>query len=45
MLHEYDHLEGIMFIDRLPELKRNKLIAKFEKIRAQGYADTVCGKP
>ena len=45
ILHEYDHLEGVLFIDRLPELKRNKLIAKFEKIRAQGYADTVCGKP
>ncbi|MDR2493896.1 MAG: peptide deformylase [Spirochaetaceae bacterium] len=45
VLHEYDHLEGILFIDRLSELKRNKLIAKFEKIRALGYADTVCGKP
>jgi peptide deformylase len=31
ILHEYDHLEGTLFIDRLPELKRNKILAKFEK--------------
>ncbi|GHV75925.1 peptide deformylase [Spirochaetia bacterium] len=31
ILHEYDHLEGTLFIDRLPELKRQKVIAKFEK--------------
>jgi peptide deformylase len=31
ILHEYDHLEGILFLDRLSELKRNKLLAKFEK--------------
>ena len=31
ILHEYDHLEGILFLDRLPESKRDKLIAKFEK--------------
>ena len=29
--HEYDHLEGILFIDRLSEPLRNKLLAKFEK--------------
>ena len=29
--HEYDHLEGIIFLDRLPEQKRDKLIAKYEK--------------
>lgn len=27
--HEYDHLEGILFIDRLPEEKREALVAKF----------------
>ena len=35
ILHEYDHLEGVLFIDRLSELKRNKLVAKFEKIQAK----------
>lgn len=35
ILHEYDHLEGILFSDRLPELKRDKLLAKFEKLRAK----------
>jgi peptide deformylase len=30
ILHEYEHLEGTLFIDRLPELKRNRLLAKFE---------------
>jgi peptide deformylase len=29
--HEYDHLEGILFIDRLPEVKRNKIMVKLEK--------------
>ena len=31
ILHEYDHLEGILFLDRLTEAKRNRLMAKFEK--------------
>jgi len=29
--HEYDHLEGILFIDRISEQKRNRILAKFEK--------------
>jgi len=29
--HEYDHLEGVLFLDRLPECKRDKLMAKYEK--------------
>jgi peptide deformylase len=33
ILHEYDHLEGMLFIDRLSELKRNRIITKFEKLR------------
>jgi len=33
ILHEYDHLEGILFLDRLPEKRRDKLVAKFEKTR------------
>jgi peptide deformylase len=31
ILHEYDHLEGILFIDRLPEQKRNRILAKLER--------------
>lgn len=33
ILHEYDHLEGILFIDRLSDLKRKRIITKFEKTR------------
>jgi peptide deformylase len=29
--HEYDHLEGRLFIDRLDEVKREKLLAKLKK--------------
>jgi peptide deformylase len=29
--HEYDHLEGILFLDRLTDSKREKLMAKYEK--------------
>jgi peptide deformylase len=29
--HEYDHLEGTLFIDRLSEIRRNKILAKWEK--------------
>jgi peptide deformylase len=29
--HEYDHLEGVLFLDYLPEKKRDKLVAKYEK--------------
>jgi peptide deformylase len=31
ILHEYDHLEGVLFIDRISEPKRNRILAKFEK--------------
>ena len=31
ILHEYDHLEGILFIDRIPEERRNRILAKIEK--------------
>mgnify|MGYP001665401365 CR=1 FL=1 len=27
--HEYDHLEGVLFIDRLSEKERDSLVAKF----------------
>jgi peptide deformylase len=32
--HEYDHLDGILFIDHIPENVRGKLITKYEKTRA-----------
>ncbi len=31
ILHEYDHLEGTLFIDRLSEAKRNKVLSLYEK--------------
>jgi len=34
--HEYDHLEGILFLDRLSELKKQKLIEKYEKALIKG---------
>ena len=31
ILHEYDHLEGMLFIDHLSEQKRKKILEKIEK--------------
>jgi peptide deformylase len=31
--HEIDHLDGILFLDRLSPLKRKMLLAKWQKIR------------
>ena len=31
ILHEYDHLEGVLFIDRISEPKRNRILTKFGK--------------
>jgi len=31
ILHEYDHLEGILFIDRVSVQKKNRILAKMEK--------------
>ncbi|GHU03687.1 peptide deformylase [Spirochaetia bacterium] len=33
ILHEYDHLEGILFVDRLPAHKRDWTLKKYEKSR------------
>jgi len=30
ILHEYDHLNGVLFIDHIPEKTREKLLAKYE---------------
>jgi peptide deformylase len=42
ILHEYDHLEGTLFIDRIPESRRNRLLAKLEKQRSA--AKSVAGE-
>ncbi|MDR2211716.1 MAG: peptide deformylase [Spirochaetaceae bacterium] len=36
ILHEYDHLEGILFIDRLDEARRSKVLSKLEKQKKAG---------
>ena len=38
ILHECDHLEGVVFLDHLPEQKRNKLFEKYEKKRSKEQA-------
>lgn len=32
MLHEYDHLDGILFVDRLNPLKRERALAQYRRI-------------
>lgn len=34
--HEIDHLNGVLFIDHISRLKRDRVIKKFEKARAVG---------
>jgi peptide deformylase len=36
ILHEYDHLEGILFIDRLDSAGREKVLSKLEKQKKAG---------
>jgi peptide deformylase len=38
ILHEYDHLEGILFIDRISEQRRNRILAKIAKTRPRQKA-------
>jgi peptide deformylase len=38
--HEYDHLEGVIFLDRLSEQKRNRLMAKYEKAIRKGVKNS-----
>ena len=38
ILHEYDHIEGILFTDKLKPLKRKLLLPKLNKI-ARGEVD------
>ncbi|MCL2196623.1 MAG: peptide deformylase [Treponema sp.] len=39
ILHEYDHLEGVLFLDHVPEKKREKLIEKYEKTKIRAGTD------
>ena len=32
ILHENDHLNGLLFVDRLPQKIKNKVISKYEKM-------------
>jgi peptide deformylase len=34
--HEIDHLNGVLFIDHISRLKRDRVVKKFEKARAVG---------
>ena len=36
ILHEYDHLEGVLFLDHLPEQKRKRILTKYEKKERKG---------
>ncbi|MDR2842773.1 MAG: peptide deformylase [Spirochaetaceae bacterium] len=38
ILHEYDHLEGVLFVDRLSQEKKDKLLAKYEKLKSKSAA-------
>jgi peptide deformylase len=38
ILHEYDHLEGVLFLDRLSDAKREKLAVKYEKLKQKKSA-------
>ena len=33
--HEYDHLDGALFIDKLSALKRERLLSKYEKLKTK----------
>ena len=41
ILNEYHHLEGVLFIDRISEPKRNRILAKMEKMNQD--AGAFCG--
>ncbi|MCL2764634.1 MAG: peptide deformylase [Treponema sp.] len=38
ILHEYDHLDGVLFLDHVSEKKRNKLFEKYDKSQKQTRA-------
>ncbi len=36
VLHEIDHLDGVLFIDRVSPISRKMLINKWKKLRKEG---------
>jgi peptide deformylase len=38
--HELDHLDGLLYIDRLSKLKRSRAIKKFDKLQEENDAET-----
>ena len=38
--HEIDHLNGVLFIDHISKLKRDRVIKKFTKAAKQAAKDT-----
>jgi peptide deformylase len=37
--HEFDHLDGVLFVDHLSRLKRDFLLRKFRKSRREKDTD------
>jgi peptide deformylase len=35
MQHEIDHLDGVLFIDKLSPMKRKMLLSKWKKLRKE----------
>ena len=38
--HEYDHLNGVIFLDHIPENKRERLISKYKKAKKVKISDS-----
>jgi peptide deformylase len=43
--HEIDHLDGILFIDRVSPLKRKMLLAKYRKLREEAEKEAEGAEP
>ena len=41
LLHEIDHLDGVLFVDRLSPLKRKMLMKKWQKLQAEQPSGSV----
>jgi len=37
--HEIDHLDGVLYIDRISRLKRQMLLKKLQKMRSEEYEE------
>lgn len=40
LLHEIDHIDGVLFVDRVSPLKRKMLLKKWQKLREQHTSPT-----